>query len=232
MTMIRRSLHGLLLLGAAGLFVVTGPRVSAGELPKAEELLDKFAAATGSKEAYKKLKNRVLKGTISVEGLSGTVTTYQAHPGKIYSAIELAGLTLEEGVNNGVAWSKDPLFGAKLVSGTAGAAAVQAADLLHDVNWRKYFPKVETIGEEKVEDTPWLQGQADAEAGQGRLLLPGQENPPAPQAGHDRGRPHGRNADGVGPVGLPARGRLPGRLQVEAQPRRQGSGGDVHPRRA
>ena len=64
----RRSLCALLVLGVAAL---AAPRLSAGELPKAEKLMDKYVEVTGGKEAYLKLKNRVVKGTVAVGGING-----------------------------------------------------------------------------------------------------------------------------------------------------------------
>jgi hypothetical protein len=130
----------------------------AGEtLPKAEAVLDKYVEASGGKEAFLKLKNRVGKGKFSapVAGIEGDVTIAQAAPDKLHVTLNLPGAgKIEEGVSDGVAWEKSVLTGTKIKKGNAKASALRNADFYSELNWRKLYKKAETTGEAQVDGKP------------------------------------------------------------------------------
>jgi hypothetical protein len=145
----------MLVLGALGL-VLTRP-VYADGLPKGEEILDKYVAATGGKEAYEKIKNRVITGTIEIpaQGLNGTVTTYAARPSKMYTILELGGIgKVEQGSDGKVAWEKSNLTGPRLKTGDEKAKALRDATFDGEAQWRKLYKKAECVAEEKVNGKP------------------------------------------------------------------------------
>jgi hypothetical protein len=146
-----RSLSAAIL---TGLVLTAGARLAAQDLPKGEDILDKYIEVTGGKEAYLKLNNRVAKGTFSLPaaGLEGTIALYQAAPTKLYALVDLGAVgKSEEGVSGDVAWENSSITGAKLKTGGAKAAALRAAAFHADVKWRDHYTKAKCVGEEKVE---------------------------------------------------------------------------------
>ncbi len=123
-------------------------------LPKGEEILDKYLEATGGKAAHEKCKNRVEKGTVEIVGtdVKGELIVYTATPNKMRSVIKLPGFgQIDEGIADKVAWVIDPKSGPRLKEGEEKASAILRAALDADSDWRKYFKKVESVGEVSIE---------------------------------------------------------------------------------
>ena len=83
-------------------------------LPKGEELLDKYVAATGGKEAYEKCKNRLIKGTMEFAGagIKGELTIYQTRPNKMYLEVNLQGIgKIEQGTDGQTVWERNAITG-------------------------------------------------------------------------------------------------------------------------
>jgi hypothetical protein len=126
-------------------------------LPKGEEVIEKYLAATGGKEAYEKCRNRVAKGTMELAGLGvkGNLVVYAAAPSKTYVEVELPGVgKIEEGCDGTVAWSNNPATGPRLKEGGEKTSALRQADFDGDVNWRKHYKKADCVGEGEVDGKP------------------------------------------------------------------------------
>jgi zinc protease len=139
-------------LGTALLFAAA--MVSAADLPKGEALLDKYIEATGGKAAYAKIHSDMTTGTMEFKamGLKGKVTTYAAEPDKKYSEVVLGGIgKMQEGVNDGVAWSLSSMQGPHIKEGDERAESLLQAKFNSDLNWRDQFKSAETVGVETVE---------------------------------------------------------------------------------
>jgi hypothetical protein len=140
---------------AAASFVPARP-VRADGLPKGDEILDKYVTVTGGKDAYEKVKNRLLTGTMKVagQGLEGKITIYQAPPNKMYTVVDLGGIgKVEEGTDGQVVWEKS-FTGPRIKTGDEKASALRDAAFDGDVQWRKYYKKAECVAEEKIDDKP------------------------------------------------------------------------------
>lgn len=135
------------------LSALTTAFVSAQALPTAEAILDRYVEVTGGKAAYEKHTMEILKGTISFpeQGLTGQLTRYAMAPDKEYSVVELGPIgKIESGFTNGVAWEKSAILGPRIKSGDEKEQAAREAHFNAQVNWRKVFSKVETMGLESV----------------------------------------------------------------------------------
>jgi len=144
----------MLALSTLGL-LVTRP-VHADGLPKGEEILDKYVTVTGGKEAYEKIKSRVLTGTMEVgaQGIKGKITIYQAPPNKMYTLVEIGGLgKIQEGSDGKTAWEIG-LTGPRIKTGEEKANALRDATFDGDVQWRKLYKKAECVAEEKIDGKP------------------------------------------------------------------------------
>jgi|KBSMisStaDraftv2_1062788.scaffolds.fasta_scaffold18844_2 hypothetical protein len=138
----------LTILGA-----LAGAFGSAQPLPKAETIVDRYSEVTGGKAAYQKHTSETMTGTISfpAQGFGGKLTRYAMAPDKEYSALELGPIgKIESGFSNGVAWEKSVILGPRIKSGDEKDQAAREALFEAQVDWRKIFPKSETIGSESV----------------------------------------------------------------------------------
>lgn len=124
----------------------------AQDLPKAETLMDKYIEATGGKAAHEKIKNYVMTGNFEMasQGLSAKMTIWRME-GKSYAQIEIPNLgLLEEGYDGSVAWSKNPMQGARIKEGAEKEVAAFGASLNPDLRWRELFSDASTVGAESV----------------------------------------------------------------------------------
>jgi hypothetical protein len=123
-------------------------------LPKAEIILDRYVEVTGGKANYEKRKNIIETGTIELkaQGLKGTYSRYSAEPAEAYSVVEIEGVgKIEDGIDKGVAWDKNPMLGPKIKSGMEKAQYVREATFNSPLHWRDLNSKVETTGTETID---------------------------------------------------------------------------------
>lgn len=149
----RLSLAGHLAAAAALLITCAGARATAAdELPKAETIIDKSIEATGGKAAYQKIHSEIDTGSMSINGLTGKLTTYKAEPDKVLTEIEFQGLgKILQGSNGKVAWSNSAMQGPHVMEGEEKETTMLMARFDGDVNWRAIYPKADTVGVESVD---------------------------------------------------------------------------------
>jgi hypothetical protein len=122
-------------------------------LPPAAEILDKHVEATGGKAAYARIHDIYSTGTFEVvgTGMRGTLTSYEAEPGKSLSILDIpGGERIQEGTNGNVAWVLSSQEGARLKGGEEKAVALREVTFNAKVLWRKLYPKVDCVGTEVV----------------------------------------------------------------------------------
>lgn len=125
----------------------------AAKMPTVQEILAKYVAAIGGKEANEKIKSRVSKGTIEISpmGIKGTVESYAVAPNKSLNKLSLAGIgDILEGFDGTTAWQINPLQGNRDKQGDELAQTRLANDFYRDTNLEKLYPKMELKGTEKV----------------------------------------------------------------------------------
>lgn len=146
--MTRRYIAGALFGLASFTFAQTEP------LPKADTILDRYVEVTGGKAAYDKRTNEIETGTIELkaQGLKGTYTRYSAAPAEAYSIVEIEGVgKIEDGIDKGVAWDKNPMLGPRIKTGPEKAQYQREATFNSPLHWRELNSKVETIGTDTVD---------------------------------------------------------------------------------
>lgn len=156
------------LLAAAGLAACFVLPLSAQEkkLPKAEDLLDKYVQATGGKGAQEKVKSRVTKGTMSLQGITGKLTIYQKAPNLMLMEVELPGLgAIKSGTDGKIVWEVNPIKGAEIHKGAKAEELLRSADIAGDVNWRKHFKEVKTVEEVEINGKPAYEVQLTSTSG-------------------------------------------------------------------
>ena len=151
---------GLLLMLIVSFVCLGAPRRLVGgdeKLPKAEVILDKYVQATGGKDAYEKLSNRLLKGTMELTGtgIKAAILAYEARPCKLYTLIESAELgRIEEGTNGDIAWELTTMTGPRIKQEKEKAAALRLGTFNRNVDWKRLYEKVETVAVESIDDKP------------------------------------------------------------------------------
>lgn len=137
---------------------LAAPAASRGQdLPKADDLLDKYIEVTGGKAAYEKVKNRITKGSLEIAGagVKGTLTIFQAAPAQMLTRVDFEQLgRTSQGVIDGIAFEQSPITGDRILTGDEKATALRTARFDAEVNWREIYPKVETTGVEEIDGKP------------------------------------------------------------------------------
>jgi len=121
----------------------------AQKLPPAATILDRYVQVTGGKAAYERHTTEILTGTIEfpAQGLKGKLTRYAMAPDNEYSVVELDALgKIESGVHSGVPWEKSVILGPRIKAGEEKEQSLREARFNGPTEWRKIYPKVETIG--------------------------------------------------------------------------------------
>lgn len=166
-----RTLAGLLVGGA---FVLLGVALTqrAGaqqaDLPKAEAIIERHIEVTGGRAAYEKLRNRVATAEVSMPALNvkGSVKSYHAHPDRMLTITEIQDVgSTREGYNGEVAWEISDMMGPRVKEGAERAFALRAATFPQELNWRKLYKKVETVGTDEVDGKPVFKVELTLEEG-------------------------------------------------------------------
>ena len=138
------------LLGAA-------PRAVADEAPTAEKILDGYVDATGGKEAYARIHNRVTRGRLEVTGqdIVMRITVWAARPNKTYATID-SDVTgpIQAGTLDDLAWENSAMMGPQIKQGREKADLLREANFDRWPNWREVYEKVELAGIEPVQERP------------------------------------------------------------------------------
>jgi hypothetical protein len=111
----RLALAGVTLLAPAALVAQQD-----ASLPPARQLIDKHIAAMGGKEKLLAHATSTTKGTFEIpsQGLSGQYQLYSAKPNKVSMTITIPGIgDIASGFDGSVAWSTNPMQGARVLSG-------------------------------------------------------------------------------------------------------------------
>ncbi len=124
-------------------------------LPSADQVLDKYVAAVGGKDAIQKITSRVTKGTLDVVtfGASGTYEQYTKSPDRTVMIAEFAGYgTVIQCFDGKTGWASDPQQGFREMAGPELAAFKRSADLQAVLHTKDHYKKVTVTGKGKVGD--------------------------------------------------------------------------------
>ena len=122
-------------------------------LPAGESIMDRFVEATGGVEAYKKLNNVGMKGSVDMTamGIKGDVTIYSAAPNLNLTEMTIPGLgKMQEGVDGKLAWSYNAMQGPSIKSGAEAEQELNSAHFRTE-EWRTQYSRVETQGLDSVD---------------------------------------------------------------------------------
>ncbi|HKV25642.1 MAG TPA: hypothetical protein VJN93_13700 [Candidatus Acidoferrum sp.] len=130
------------------------------QLPTAKEIVQRYDAALGGREAIRRHQSSTLRGYMEIRKASGEVrlefTYFAAAP---YQRLERVTLPNNAGdVLNGFdgqnAWSFDPRTGPQLFSGTERESMKRDADFYYPLTELSWFKSMKTAGAEEFEGRP------------------------------------------------------------------------------
>jgi hypothetical protein len=110
--------------------------------PKAEEVLDNYVKVTGGKEAYEKVKSRVIEGTMAMpaQGINGTLTIYNRTPDRIFMTMMLDQVgKIERGYDGKVGWETNAMTGARILKGEELEGVKREAESASELHWRDNY---------------------------------------------------------------------------------------------
>ena len=120
-------------------------------LPSAEEVIAAHIQAIGGEEKYSSLHSLKAEGEISVQGMSGTITTLNKDD-KILVETNMQGMgTQQEGVNGEVAW-RNMMGQVMVLEGKQAEQLKEETDLTPLLDLESKYTLVECVGKEEFND--------------------------------------------------------------------------------
>jgi hypothetical protein len=142
-------------------------------LPTAQEIVQRFLAAVGGKQAWDGLHSRIRTGTIEFTevGLKGTVELEEKAPDKILLVANVPGIgEFRRGYDGTTGWSQDPREGLRLLKGSELADTRREAEFSMPLELMKIYPHMEVTGKEKVDGSDAYEVKAIASDGAARTF--------------------------------------------------------------
>jgi hypothetical protein len=125
-----------------------------GTAPTVDQIVSHYQAAVGGRAAWQKLKSRSSMGTVEVPSmnLSGTVVIHEKAPDKMLTIIIIAGSAFRQGFDGTIGWAQDPQDGLREQTGAELAEARRQSDFYGPFDLHQHYPKLVSLGVEKVDD--------------------------------------------------------------------------------
>jgi len=144
---------GIVAILAAGIFA----SASEEALPPADQILDAYVEATGGRDAYDRISNRVTRGTMEIvgQGVTMDLTIYNAKAGKLYMIVESEATgRIEKGTDGKVVWENSAMMGPQIKEGQERSDFLREAALDKYARWREVYGDAECVGAESVDGNP------------------------------------------------------------------------------
>ncbi len=140
--------------------VAAQPDVSAPaevQLPTAEEILTRSIEVTGGQAAYEAITSFAVVGSFSIpaQKIEGGLKLSGKPGGKMVLELEIPGIGTERSGSDGTTvWSMSAMTGSRVLEGAERDTMLRDADLLKELNWRKYYKSATTTGMGEVDGKP------------------------------------------------------------------------------
>jgi hypothetical protein len=136
-------------LATAALLLASAP-VSAQAVPSASDVIAKYVAAIGGKDAIMQITSLKQTSTMQVPavGLTAEVEAYQAAPNKMATKSTIPGVgEMLQGTNGVVAWDANPMQGPRLLGDKELAQTLEGADFYGNMLYpADRFSAMENLG--------------------------------------------------------------------------------------
>jgi hypothetical protein len=140
-------------VATAALLLASAPfssPLSAQTLPSAAEVLTKYVAAIGGKDAIMKITSLKQTSTMQVPavGMTAEVESYQAAPNKMATRSTLPGVgEMVQGTNGEIAWDANPMQGPRLLGDKELTQTLEGADFYGNLLYpAERFSTLENLG--------------------------------------------------------------------------------------
>lgn len=149
------------------------PAASTEDLPKGEEVMDRFVKETGGVDAYKKVKSIVLSGQLILPmDMKGSMKVFVVRPAKMLSEVEIPNMGLMRSGSDGeTVWSDNPMQGPRLLEGEEKEMTLEGSRISDEANWRDRYTKVETKALADVKGKPAYKVELTDKAGKKRFAF-------------------------------------------------------------
>ena len=135
---------------AAAALVLSSAPLSAQAAPSAADVVAKYVAAIGGKDAIMKITSLKQTSTMQVPamGLTAEVEAYQAAPNKMATKSTIPGVgEMLQGTNGVIAWDANPMQGPRLLNDKELAQTLEGADFYGNMLYpADRFSKMENLG--------------------------------------------------------------------------------------
>lgn len=144
----------ILLVGLLAMGLCAAPvEAQKGKLT-AEQVLEKSIQAMGGRAAMGKITSTSMKGTLQMQGISGSFEIHQKAPNKYFMVQNLQGVgEFKQGYDGKIGWSQDPMSGIRNLEGAELEMTKREARHNAPLYWKQLYKKVELLGTRKVGNT-------------------------------------------------------------------------------
>jgi len=123
----------------------------------AEEIVQKYMDAAGTKAKWDSIKTMKATGYASMGGMEFSFTQYQKRPGKALLEVIVQGMVMKQAYDGTMAWTINPFQGSKKPEKVDDETAKHFKDMGiiggKLMNWKENECKIELIGKEDFEGT-------------------------------------------------------------------------------
>lgn len=137
--------------------LVPAPRAQSPSLPRAADLLAKYEAGLGTREAIAKIENVVVRSTLRFEGMPGVGSLEEIYAGKdrvrwnIVLPGAAPGACSTQGADGTFAWNADPVTGVSILEGAEQAGVLRQYAAARHESWTTVYERAETVGKLVIE---------------------------------------------------------------------------------
>jgi len=147
------------------------PKAPAGPVvyTTAEQVIEAGIAAEGGRAKLATVTSLHTIGSINIPqlGAPGTFETFGTPPNNSLMRFEAKGLIKEEaGVTGDIAWEKNTMMGARILTGPERSMALVEATFHGDLEWKRLYPKAQLKGTVKFADVDCYQVELTTADGQ------------------------------------------------------------------
>ncbi len=127
------------------------------EMPSAEDVFNKYIAATGGKAAHAKVMTMSSTGTFEImgQGLKGTMTIVTARPDKMDTVMDLPAIgQIRSAASGGLVWQMSAIQGPRILEGAEKDQILRRSRMDSMIDWRTTYGDVKVDGDEIIDGKP------------------------------------------------------------------------------
>lgn len=123
-------------------------------LPDGKTVHEKFITATGGREAYQKVKARIITATMEMPqaNLKGTLTAWVQAPDKARIVLDLPGVgTVNQGSDGTTVWESSAMTGPRILTGAERQYVIRGFSPTAEITIADAYPRMDTVAVEPVD---------------------------------------------------------------------------------